>query len=78
MALQEGVIAAINESCVGKRLLVLIDRIEGDYFVGRTQYDSPEVDQDVFVTSEKALQIGEFYEVLITESGQFELYAKYD
>ena len=76
MALQEGVIAAINESCVGKRFLVLIDRIEGDYFVGRTQYDSPEVDQEVFVTSEKALQIGEFYEVLITESGQFELYAK--
>ena len=76
MALQEGVIAAINESCVGKRFLVLIDRVEGDYFVGRTQYDSPEVDQEVFVTSEKALQIGEFYEVLITESGQFELYAK--
>jgi len=78
MALQEGVIAAINESCVGKRFLVLIDRVEGDYFVGRTQYDSPEVDQEVFVTSEKALQIGEFYEVLITESGQFELYAKYE
>ena len=76
MALQEGVIAAINESCVGKRFLVLIDRIEGDYFVGRTQYDSPEVDQEVFVTSEKVLQIGEFYEVLIPESGQFELYAK--
>ena len=76
MALQEGVIAAINESCVGKRFLVLIDRVEGDYFVGRTQYDSPEVDQEVFVTSGKALQIGEFYEVLITESGQFELYAK--
>ena len=78
MALQEGVIAAINESCVGKHFLVLIDRVEGDYFVGRTQYDSPEVDQEVFVTSEKALQIGEFYEVLITESGQFELYAKYE
>ena len=58
--------------------MVLIDRVEEDYFVGRTQYDSPEVDQEVFVTSEKALQIGEFYEVLITESGQFELYAKYE
>ena len=76
MALQEGVVAALNESCVGKRFWVLIDRVEGDYFVGRTQYDSPEVDQEVFVTSEKALQIGEFYEVLITEAGQFELYAK--
>ena len=78
MALQEGVVAAINESCVGKHFLVLIDRVEGNYFVGRTQYDSPEVDQEVFVTSGKALQIGEFYEVLITEAGQFELYAKYE
>ncbi|MFR5660691.1 MAG: hypothetical protein ACLUDU_22920 [Butyricimonas faecihominis] len=78
MMLQEEIMATINESCVGKQLLILIDRVEGDYFVGRTQYDSPEVDQEVFVTSEKALQIGEFYEVLITESGQFELYAKYE
>lgn len=64
MALQEGVVAhSMNHAWV-KRFWVLIDRVEGDYFVGRTQYDSPEVDQEVFVTSEKALQIGEFYEVL--------------
>lgn len=78
MALQEGVIAAINESCVGKRFLVLNRSGRRGLFCRRTQYDSPEVDQEVFVTSEKALQIGEFYEVLITESGQFELYAKYE
>ena len=50
--------------------------MEGDYFVGRTQYDSPEVDQEVFVTSDKPLQVGEFHEVLITDAGPFELYGK--
>ena len=78
MALQEESATTINESWIGKRFIVLIDRVEGDYFVGRTQYDSPEVDQEVFVASEKPLQIGEFYEVLVTGAAQYELYAKFE
>ena len=76
MELQAGIAAAWNEDCVGEKFVVLIDRVEGDYFVGRTQYDSPEVDQEVFVTSDKPLQVGEFHEVLITDAGPFELYGK--
>ncbi len=66
----------LNLSWIGKKLTVLIDRQEGEYFVGRTQYDSPEVDQEVFVTSIAPLQIGDFYEVKITGAEPFELYAE--
>ena len=64
----------MNQSWIGKKLTVLIDRTEGEFFVGRTQYDSPEVDQEVFVTTDRPLQVGEFYEVEITSAEPFELY----
>lgn len=65
----------INERWIGKKMLVLIDRKEDAFFVGRTQFDSPEVDQEVFVTTNKSLKIGEFYEVEITGGEAYELYA---
>lgn len=74
MERQLEVAAALNQSWIGKKLTVLIDRTEGEFFVGRTQYDSPEVDQEVFVTTDRLLQVGEFYEVEITSAEPFELY----
>ena len=62
---------------VGKTEKVIIDRKEGDYFIGRTQYDSPEVDCEVLVTPKKAeLKVGEFYEVKITKAEEFDLYGE--
>ena len=74
MERQVEISAILNQSWIGKHLTVLIDRKEGDYFVGRTQHDSPEVDQEVFVTTASPLQIGEFCEVEITSAEPFELY----
>ena len=66
MAIQEEVSAQLAAATVGKTLRVLIDRREGDYYVGRTEHDSPEVDPEVFVQSGTPLEIGDFCEVEIT------------
>ena len=57
---------------------VIIDRIEGDYFVGRTQFDSPEVDPEVLINVHEndTLEIGEFYDVIIENSDDFDLYGR--
>ena len=67
MAIQEKISLAKNEALVGRTLPVLIDRREGDYYIGRTEYDSPEVDDEVVVSSTKPLIIGRFYNITITE-----------
>ena len=59
---------------LAKLYRVLIDRKEGEFFIGRTEYDSPEVDQEVLIPSEHNLKPGEFYNILITESTDFDLY----
>jgi len=75
MAIQAEVSGEINASKVGKILKVIIDRKEGDYYVGRTEFDSPEVDPEVMIpTSERRLRIGCFYQVLIKDSSDYELY----
>jgi ribosomal protein S12 methylthiotransferase len=77
MELQKEISAEINAARVGKTEEVLIDRKEGEYFVGRTQYDSPEVDQEILVTSpEKHLKTGSFYHVRITDSDDYDLYGE--
>ncbi len=77
MSLQETIAAELNAEKVGKRLRVIIDRKEDDYFVGRTEFDSPEVDQEVLIKAEgTSLSIGDFYEVEITAAETFDLYAK--
>jgi ribosomal protein S12 methylthiotransferase len=58
----------------GKTLKVLIDRREGDFFAGRTEYDSPEVDQEVLISSKFDLEPGNFYDITITGSADFDLY----
>jgi len=76
MELQESVSEELNGDKVGMKLRVLIDREEGAYYVGRTRFDSPEVDGEVFVTSEKKLLPGEFTEVCITGAEIHDLYGK--
>ena len=53
---------------------MLIDRVEGDYFIGRTEFDSPEIDNEVLIKGVEKLKIGEFYNVKITEADSFDLF----
>ena len=74
MKLQQEISYNLNEEKVGKSYKVLIDKLDGDYFVGRTQYDSPEVDNEVLIPAEQNLTIGNFYQVTITSAEEFDLY----
>ena len=74
MELQQAISLQLNEEKIGKIYKVLIDRREEGYFVGRTQYDSPEVDNEVLVEDNQQLTIGQFYQVKITGAGEFDLY----
>ena len=73
MELQEGIALEQQEAKVGQRLRVLIDSDDGEYYVGRTQWDSPEVDPEVLVRKTRQLTVGEFYDVDIEEAMPFEL-----
>lgn len=76
MSIQQGISAEILAQMVGSKQRVIIDREEPDYYIGRTQYDSPEVDCEVLIAKEgKRLEIGEFYIVNIIKSEDFDLYA---
>ena len=75
MLLQEGISAELCAEKVGKNFKVIIDRREGDYFIGRTEHDSPEVDCEVLIhKSEGELQVGGFYNVNITDAEEYDLY----
>ena len=76
MALQQEIASELSERKIGQQLKVIIDRTEGDYYIGRTEYDSPEVDPEVLIPcSEKKLKIGDFYQVKVTDADDFDLYA---
>ena len=74
MAIQQIISAELNAAKVGQILRVLIDREDEDFFVGRTEFDSPEVDGEVLIGKDVAIKIGEFYKVLITNADDFDLY----
>ena len=75
MRLQQRISAEAQEAKVGTTQRVIIDRTEGDYYVGRTQYDSPEVDPEVLIPlKDNALTIGQFYDITITSADDFDLY----
>ena len=74
MAVQEEITAEIQEEKVGKVLKIVIDREEGDYYVGRTEFDSPEVDLEVLVAADSCdMEVGQFYNVTIKSAGVYEL-----
>ena len=75
MAVQEEISSDVEAAKVGRTLTVIIDRKEGDYYVGRTEACSPEVDPEVLIpASERTLRAGTFYQVRITNSDEFDLY----
>ena len=77
MAVQQEISLELNLQKLGNTYKVLIDRLEGDYFIGRTEFDSPEVDNEILIKkSKKLLKIGSFYSVEIVESDYFDLYGK--
>lgn len=76
MTIQEDVALESNQSKIGKTMTVVIDREDPDYFVGRTEFDSPEVDPEVLIDKDDRLTVGNFYDVEITEALPFELMAK--
>jgi ribosomal protein S12 methylthiotransferase len=73
---QQSVSLQLNEQKVGRIFKVLIDRREGGYFIGRSQYDSPEVDNEVLVKYNPSMDTGRFYQVRITGAGEFDLYGE--
>lgn len=76
MDLQSFISEEINSNKVGKVLKTIIDRKEGDFYVGRTQFDSPEVDPEVLVKSDTKLVVGNFYDVKITGAETYDLYGE--
>ena len=75
MAIQQHISSEILSQMVGTQQRIVIDREEQDYYVGRTQYDSPEVDCEVLIEKTEKLKVGEFYTVTIIKSEDFDLYA---
>ncbi|MBF9255497.1 30S ribosomal protein S12 methylthiotransferase RimO [Pontibacter sp. 172403-2] len=77
MELQQGISVELNEAKIGKIYKVLFDRKESGYFVGRTQYDSPEVDNEVLVpANSNYVRLGDFANIKITDSSDFDLYGE--
>ena len=77
MELQSGISYELNQLKVGKTYKVLFDRVEGDYFIGRTEFDSPEVDNEVLLLkSDGFVRLGDFANVLITSADHYDLYGK--
>lgn len=75
MDVQQGISASLNQAKVGETFKVLFDRKEGDYFIGRTEFDSPEVDNEVLVKAkDNYVRIGDFANVTITHAEEFDLY----
>ncbi|MBO5787979.1 MAG: 30S ribosomal protein S12 methylthiotransferase RimO [Bacteroidaceae bacterium] len=74
MEVQQRISTRLNDEKVGKCFKTIIDRIEGDYYIGRTEFDSPDVDTEVLINrNEGELEIGKFYNVTITDSTEFDL-----
>ena len=77
MALQQEISAELSNAKIGQELKVIIDRKEGDYYIGRTQFDSPEVDPEVLIKADgKRLFSGRFYRVRITNADDFDLFGE--
>lgn len=78
MAIQQEISYRLNQEKLGKTFRILVDRKEGDYYVGRTEFDSPDVDNEVLVKADDStyLRVGDFAEVRIYEASDFDLYGK--
>ena len=77
MSIQEQIALENNEAFVGKNLRVIVDRCEGDYWICRSEYDSPDVDNEVLVPANAPMRVGNFYSVQIVDAMEHDLMAKY-
>ena len=75
MRLQQQISAELEATKIGQTIRVIIDRTEGDWYVGRSEFCSPEVDPEVLISIDEYLAIGEFYEMKVTDAEEFDLYA---
>jgi len=73
MEIQQGISLEINRSRIGEVVKVLVDRREGDYHIGRTEHDSPDIDQEVLIPANRDLTAGKFYDIRITDGAEFDL-----
>lgn len=77
MAIQQEISSELSAAKIGRQMKVIIDRVEGDYYIGRTEFDSPEVDPEVLIERNgEQLIIGNFYQVEIVNSDDFDLYGR--
>lgn len=77
MALQADISRQLNQAKIGRQFKVLIDRIEGDWYIGRTEFDSPDVDNEVYVSAtENYLRVGDFVQVEITSAEEYDLFGR--
>ena len=77
MSIQQGISAELSAAKIGRQMKVIIDRLEGDYYIGRTEFDSPEVDPEVLIEcGDESLEIGGFYQVEIINSDDFDLFGR--
>ncbi len=76
MKIQKRISLELNAERVGKTMRAIIDRIEGDFYIGRSQYDSPEVDEEILITSAKELELGQMVDVSITDCEEYDLYGE--
>jgi len=75
MEIQKDISERHNNSLIGKTVKVLIDSQDGEFFIGRTEWDAPEIDQEVFVSSSQPLKAGTFYTAIVTDAVEYDLFA---
>ena len=75
MEIQKEISEQHNESLIGKTMKVLIDSKDNEFFIGRTEWDAPEIDQEVLVRSSQPLKVGAFHSVTITDATEYDLFA---
>ena len=76
MELQQRISEEINRDKIGKTYRIIMDRAEGEYWVGRTEFDSPEVDTEVLIASSTSIKAGSFYTVKITDANDYDLFGE--
>lgn len=76
MKIQKGISLALNSERVGKDMRVIIDRTEGEFYIARSQYDSPEVDEEILIPTTRELKIGDMVDIRVTDYDEYDLYGE--
>jgi ribosomal protein S12 methylthiotransferase len=76
MKIQKGISLALNSERVGKDMRVIIDRTEGEFYIARSQYDSPEVDEEILIPITREFEIGDMVDIRVTDYDEYDLYGE--